>query len=140
MNSKVVNFTKCQNLRMQVKKLKSENDGLKISVEELPKAREIVEVTLRKRDEMVSARSMFETKNLELVKEIGDIVKRFDEEKKVFETKISKLEKALNADNSIAEYVDLGDKTSMSGVQEEGKSSTPLVEKINIVEQKLLAG
>ncbi|GJR80318.1 retrovirus-related pol polyprotein from transposon TNT 1-94 [Tanacetum coccineum] len=78
MNSKVVNFTKCQNLRMQVKKLKSENDGLKISVEELPKAREIVEVTLRKRDEMVSARNSFE---------------------------------ALNADNSIAEDVDLGDKT-----------------------------
>ncbi|GKC05918.1 hypothetical protein Tco_0997528 [Tanacetum coccineum] len=39
--------------------------------------------------------STFETKNLELGKEIGDKVKRFDEEKKVFETKISMLEKVL---------------------------------------------
>ncbi|GKB72935.1 hypothetical protein Tco_0934347 [Tanacetum coccineum] len=39
--------------------------------------------------------SMFETKNLELVKEMGDKVKRFDDEKKVFESTISKLEKEL---------------------------------------------
>ncbi|GJY52366.1 hypothetical protein Tco_0443213 [Tanacetum coccineum] len=39
--------------------------------------------------------STIETKNLELVKEIRDKVKRFDEEKKVFENKISKLEKVL---------------------------------------------
>ncbi|GKA20574.1 hypothetical protein Tco_0700563 [Tanacetum coccineum] len=35
--------------------------------------------------------STFETKNMELVKEMGDKVKCFDEEKKVFETKILKL-------------------------------------------------
>ncbi|GJX32334.1 hypothetical protein Tco_0242189 [Tanacetum coccineum] len=39
--------------------------------------------------------SMFESKNLELVKELGDKVKHFDDEKKVFETKIAKLEKVL---------------------------------------------
>ncbi|GKB40020.1 hypothetical protein Tco_0884962 [Tanacetum coccineum] len=39
--------------------------------------------------------SMFETKNLKLVKEMGDKVKCFDEEKKAFETEISKLEKVL---------------------------------------------
>ncbi|GKC01932.1 hypothetical protein Tco_0993542 [Tanacetum coccineum] len=39
--------------------------------------------------------STFETKNLELVKEMGDKVKCFDEKKKVFENKISKLEKVL---------------------------------------------
>ncbi|GKB47164.1 hypothetical protein Tco_0897917 [Tanacetum coccineum] len=39
--------------------------------------------------------STLETKNLELVKEMGDKVKCFDEEKNVFETKISKLEKVL---------------------------------------------
>nr|GEW13086.1 hypothetical protein [Tanacetum cinerariifolium] len=39
--------------------------------------------------------STFEIKNLELVKEIGDKVKCFDEDKKAFETKISKLEKVL---------------------------------------------
>ncbi|GKA84195.1 GABA transporter 1-like protein [Tanacetum coccineum] len=37
--------------------------------------------------------STFKTKNLELVKEMRDKVKSFDEEKKEFETKISKLEK-----------------------------------------------
>ncbi|GKE28637.1 hypothetical protein Tco_1444021 [Tanacetum coccineum] len=39
--------------------------------------------------------STFETKNLELVKELGGQVKCFDEEKKVFENTISKLEKVL---------------------------------------------
>ncbi|GKA70074.1 hypothetical protein Tco_0776138 [Tanacetum coccineum] len=39
--------------------------------------------------------STFESKNLELVKEMGDKVKYFDKEKKMFETKISKLEKDL---------------------------------------------
>nr|GEX85803.1 hypothetical protein [Tanacetum cinerariifolium] len=37
--------------------------------------------------------STFETKNLKLVKEMGDKVKCFDKEKKVFEIKISKLKK-----------------------------------------------
>ncbi|GKC59175.1 hypothetical protein Tco_1086773 [Tanacetum coccineum] len=40
--------------------------------------------------------STFKTKNLELVKEMGDKVKRFDEEKKVFESTISKLETELS--------------------------------------------
>nr|GEW84779.1 hypothetical protein [Tanacetum cinerariifolium] len=39
--------------------------------------------------------STLETKNLEFVKEIDAKVKCFDEEKKVFETKISKLENVL---------------------------------------------
>nr|GEY44626.1 hypothetical protein [Tanacetum cinerariifolium] len=39
--------------------------------------------------------SAIETKNLELVKEMGDKVKCFDEEKKAFETNILKLKKAL---------------------------------------------
>ncbi|GJW36758.1 hypothetical protein Tco_0059678 [Tanacetum coccineum] len=37
--------------------------------------------------------STIETKNLELVKEMGDKVKRFDEKKKVFKNKISKMKK-----------------------------------------------
>ncbi|GKA30433.1 hypothetical protein Tco_0716738 [Tanacetum coccineum] len=48
--------------------------------------------------------------------------------------------KALNVDNTVTEEVDSGDKTSMFGVQEEGQSSTPLVEMINVFEQQLLAG
>ncbi|GJW15801.1 hypothetical protein Tco_0019934 [Tanacetum coccineum] len=39
--------------------------------------------------------STIETKNLELVKEMGDKVKRFDDEKRLFENKISKMEKVL---------------------------------------------
>ncbi|GKA07995.1 hypothetical protein Tco_0687326 [Tanacetum coccineum] len=39
--------------------------------------------------------STFETKNLELVKELGEQMKCFDEEKKVFENTISKLKKDL---------------------------------------------
>nr|GEW41181.1 outer membrane protein porin [Tanacetum cinerariifolium] len=39
--------------------------------------------------------STFESKNLELVKEMGDKMKCFDKEKKMFETKILKLEKDL---------------------------------------------
>ncbi|GKA06666.1 hypothetical protein Tco_0685890 [Tanacetum coccineum] len=104
-----------QTLQVQVTKLKSENEDLKLSIEEFTKAREIVEATLRERDEMVSAQcekirlleeqselfygtqsdSTLETKNLELVKEMRDKMKWFDDEKKVFETKISKLEKFL---------------------------------------------
>ncbi|GJZ02880.1 hypothetical protein Tco_0520841 [Tanacetum coccineum] len=40
--------------------------------------------------------SMFQTRNLKLVKEMGDNMKRFDEDKKVFENKISKLENVLS--------------------------------------------
>ncbi|GJT23076.1 hypothetical protein Tco_0893013 [Tanacetum coccineum] len=39
--------------------------------------------------------STIETKNLELVKEMGDKVKCFDDEKRLFENKISKMEKVL---------------------------------------------
>nr|GFA09892.1 hypothetical protein [Tanacetum cinerariifolium] len=39
--------------------------------------------------------STFETKNFKLVKEMGNKVKRFDDDKKVFENNISKLEKDL---------------------------------------------
>ncbi|GKD90579.1 hypothetical protein Tco_1366086, partial [Tanacetum coccineum] len=46
-------FTTFQNLRAQVTELRSENDDLKLSVKELTKERELVEVTLRQRDEMV---------------------------------------------------------------------------------------
>ncbi|GKA52291.1 hypothetical protein Tco_0745487 [Tanacetum coccineum] len=142
-----------QNLQVQVEELKSVNESLNLTVEELSKARAFAEATLRERDEMINSQlsssvqkeynnllasndvlkqrletkfkflkhdnslenmfemieqeyesnvskisitsSTIETKNLELVKEMGDKVKRFDDEKKVFENKISKLEKVL---------------------------------------------
>nr|GEV80904.1 hypothetical protein [Tanacetum cinerariifolium] len=50
------------------------------------------------------------------------------------------LREALNVDNTVIEEVDSFDKTSMSSVQEEGQSSTLLVEKINMFEQQPLVG
>ncbi|GKD41665.1 hypothetical protein Tco_1261872 [Tanacetum coccineum] len=55
LKSKVVDCTMFQTLQVQVTNLKRENEYLKLSVEEFTKAREIVEATLRERDEMVSA-------------------------------------------------------------------------------------
>ncbi|GJY75153.1 hypothetical protein Tco_0480269 [Tanacetum coccineum] len=55
LKSKVVDCTMCQKLQAQVQKLQSENDDLKLSIVELTKAREIVEVTMRKRDELIFA-------------------------------------------------------------------------------------
>ncbi|GJZ64517.1 hypothetical protein Tco_0620938 [Tanacetum coccineum] len=55
LKSKDADSTMIQTLQVQVTELKSENEGLKLSVEELTKARELVEVTLRQRDELVSA-------------------------------------------------------------------------------------
>ncbi|GJY48346.1 hypothetical protein Tco_0438302 [Tanacetum coccineum] len=110
---------------LQVEELKSVNESLNLPVEDLSKARALTEATLRERDEMISAQcekmrllkeqsesfyekeyesniskifitsSTCETKNLELVNEMGDKVKCFDEEKKAFETKMSNLEKNL---------------------------------------------
>nr|GEU91031.1 hypothetical protein [Tanacetum cinerariifolium] len=54
LKSKAIDFTTFQNLQAQVKELKSENRCLKLSVEELTQARELVEVTLRQRGEIVS--------------------------------------------------------------------------------------
>ncbi|GJX68452.1 hypothetical protein Tco_0304179 [Tanacetum coccineum] len=48
---------------------------------------------------------------------------------------ISNLFDALNVDKSVVEDVVLGVKMFMSSVHEKGKSTTSLVEKINIVEQ-----
>nr|GEX54431.1 hypothetical protein [Tanacetum cinerariifolium] len=47
---------------------------------------------------------------------------------------------ALNVDNMVTKEFDSGDKAFMSGVQEEGQSSTPFVEKINMFDQHLLEG
>nr|GEZ95941.1 hypothetical protein [Tanacetum cinerariifolium] len=51
---------------------------------------------------------------------------------------IKKKSCALNAVNPVIEQVEMGNKASTSGVQEDGKRSTPLVEKINIIEKHLL--
>ncbi|GJR74748.1 copia protein [Tanacetum coccineum] len=45
----------CQNLQVQVEELKSVNESLNLSVEELSKARALAEATLRERDELIFA-------------------------------------------------------------------------------------
>nr|GEY43885.1 hypothetical protein [Tanacetum cinerariifolium] len=44
----------CQNLQVQVEKLKSVNESFNLSIEELYKAHALVEATLRERDEKIS--------------------------------------------------------------------------------------
>ncbi|GKF33207.1 hypothetical protein Tco_0106407 [Tanacetum coccineum] len=46
----------------------------------------------------------------------------------------------LNIENLASEDLETGNKASTSGVQEEGKRSTPLIEKINMFEKQLLEG
>ncbi|GJY90738.1 hypothetical protein Tco_0505934 [Tanacetum coccineum] len=55
LRSKVVDFTTVQTLQVQVEELKSANESLNLSVEELSKARALVETTLRERDELIFA-------------------------------------------------------------------------------------
>ncbi|GJT02244.1 hypothetical protein Tco_0823413 [Tanacetum coccineum] len=77
-----------QRLETKFKFLKHDNS--------LEKMFEMIELEYESNVSKISiTSSSFESKNLELVKEIGDKVKRFDDKKKVFETKISKLEKVL---------------------------------------------
>ncbi|GKB72893.1 hypothetical protein Tco_0934305 [Tanacetum coccineum] len=44
---------------------------------------------------------------------------------------------ALNIDNSFNDKVAPGSKATTSGMQEEGQSSTPIVEKINVLEKQI---
>ncbi|GKB56961.1 hypothetical protein Tco_0913147 [Tanacetum coccineum] len=53
MKMKVVECTMCQNLQVQVEELKSVNESLNLSVEELSKARALAEATLREMSLMV---------------------------------------------------------------------------------------
>ncbi|GKA97859.1 hypothetical protein Tco_0825753 [Tanacetum coccineum] len=54
LKSKAVDCIMCQNLQGQVEELKSVNESLNSSVEELYKARALAEATLRERDELIS--------------------------------------------------------------------------------------
>ncbi|GKB09826.1 hypothetical protein Tco_0843749 [Tanacetum coccineum] len=54
LKSEVVDFTTVQNLQVQVEELKSVNESLNLSVEELSKARALAKATLRERDELIS--------------------------------------------------------------------------------------
>nr|GEX56675.1 outer membrane protein porin [Tanacetum cinerariifolium] len=75
---------KAEQIKSQVSELV---EKLQISDQEMKQ-----QIILFEEDKRIST---IETKNLELVKEMRDKVKRSDDEKKVFENKISKLEKDL---------------------------------------------
>ncbi|GKF11614.1 hypothetical protein Tco_0049540 [Tanacetum coccineum] len=59
----------CQHLQVQVEKLKSVNESLNLSIEELSKARTLVEATLRERYEMINA----QCKKIRLLEEQSEI-------------------------------------------------------------------
>ncbi|GJU11540.1 hypothetical protein Tco_1133936 [Tanacetum coccineum] len=71
----------CQKLQVQVTKLKSVNESLNLTVEELYKVRALAEATLRERDELIFAQ--YEKIRLleEQLKETVELVVRFSEEK-----------------------------------------------------------
>ncbi|GJR64992.1 hypothetical protein Tco_0011057 [Tanacetum coccineum] len=69
LKSKIVDFTMVQNLRAQVEELKSVNESLNLSVEELYKARELAEATLKERDELINA----QCKKIRLLEEQSEI-------------------------------------------------------------------
>nr|GEV43903.1 hypothetical protein [Tanacetum cinerariifolium] len=95
----VENDLMCQNLQVQVMELKSVKESLNLSVEELYKALALVEATLRERDELVFAQCekirLLEEQRELFYEEMGDKVKCFDDEKRVFENKMSKMEKVI---------------------------------------------
>ncbi|GJR97999.1 hypothetical protein Tco_0270173 [Tanacetum coccineum] len=59
----------CQNFQVQVEKLKSVNESLNLSVEELSKVRTLAEATLIERDEMINA----QCKKIRLLEEQSEI-------------------------------------------------------------------
>ncbi|GKA01271.1 hypothetical protein Tco_0673936, partial [Tanacetum coccineum] len=71
LKSKVLVCTMCQNFQVQVEELKSVNESLNLSVEEVSKARTLVEATLRERVELINAQYLksreSELNNLEKV-------------------------------------------------------------------------
>ncbi|GJX03805.1 hypothetical protein Tco_0189721 [Tanacetum coccineum] len=79
--------------------------------------------------------STYENKNLELVKEMGNIVKHFAEEKKVFVIKISKLEKILA--QRVKDFDDV--KTELSNRTEKFKTYFANLEKQNALLKSQLA-
>ncbi|GJS17650.1 hypothetical protein Tco_0412122 [Tanacetum coccineum] len=103
-------FVQCEKIRLLKEQCEpfyeAQNDVLKHRLEtkfkflkqdtSLEKMIEMIEKEYESNVSKISiTSSTCKTKNLELVKEMGDKVKRFDDEKKVFESTISKLEKEL---------------------------------------------
>ncbi|GJV95606.1 hypothetical protein Tco_1547183 [Tanacetum coccineum] len=80
LKSKVADCTMCQNLQVQIEELKNVNKSLNSSVEELYKARELTEATLRERDEMIFAQCE-KIRLLEHSETFHEVQSEFDSEK-----------------------------------------------------------
>ncbi|GKF44659.1 hypothetical protein Tco_0131211 [Tanacetum coccineum] len=95
LKSKVVDCTMCQNLQVQVEELKNVNESLNSSVEELYKARELTETTLRERDEIISARyeKYFALKEIETLKDEIKSLQIENQDLKSRESEVNNLEK-----------------------------------------------
>nr|GEV39161.1 RNA-directed DNA polymerase, eukaryota [Tanacetum cinerariifolium] len=82
-----------------VEELKSVNESFNLSIEELYKVRAIAKAIMRERDATIFAHCekiiLLEEQSESFYEEMGDKVKRFNDEKKVFENKILKLENDL---------------------------------------------
>ncbi|GJT88777.1 hypothetical protein Tco_1070494 [Tanacetum coccineum] len=100
-----------ENLHVQVEKLKSVNESLNLSVEELSKARALVEATLRERDEMISAQyekycALKETESLKVE------IKSLQTENKVLKSGESELSEKI--DQMKSQVSELSEKLQIS--------------------------
>ncbi|GKA04322.1 hypothetical protein Tco_0677103 [Tanacetum coccineum] len=114
-----------ENLQVQVKKLKSVNESLNLSVEELSKARALVEATLRLRDEMISAQ------------ETAELVVRFSDEKyyALKETESLKVEiKSLQTENKVLKS---GESELLEKIDQMKSQVSELSEKLQISNQEI---
>nr|GEU31123.1 hypothetical protein [Tanacetum cinerariifolium] len=135
LKSKVVDRKMYQNLQVQVEELKSVDESFNLLIEEMYKVRAIAEATLRERHAVIFARCekirLLEEQSESFYEEMGDKVKRFDDEKKVFENKISKLEKDLA--KRVKDFDDKNNdlRTSYNVLKEEYEISCVKLEKEN---------
>ncbi|GKD09467.1 hypothetical protein Tco_1189152 [Tanacetum coccineum] len=130
----------CQNLQVQVEELKSVNESLNLTVEELYKARALAEMTLRERDELINA----PCKKIRLLEEQSEIfpwstseidsgnieIKSLQTENKVLkskETELINLEKVYGVKES----------ELLEKIEQMKSQVSELLEKLNISDQEM---
>nr|GEV73139.1 hypothetical protein [Tanacetum cinerariifolium] len=97
----------CQNLQVQVEKLKSVNESLNLPIKELYKARVLAEATLREIDELISA----QCKKIRLLEEqsviFHEVPSEFDSETVLDTQDNSEKDLILNLQTQVKETVEL---------------------------------
>ncbi|GKC72536.1 hypothetical protein Tco_1118419 [Tanacetum coccineum] len=129
----------CQNLQVQVEELKNINESLNSSIEELYKARELTEATLKERDEMIfdqckkirlleeQYEKYFALKEIKSLKDEIKSLKIENQDLKSRESELNNLEKMYDT----KEYVLLKDIDQMKS------QVSKLVEKLQISDQEM---